>query len=73
MCQFLVWHFVGFATGLGSARSREIVTALYANNLPVSHAEIEAHQGHDAFLVSIAQYVDVLGGCMDRVDRECGA
>ena len=55
------------------ARSREIVTALYANNLPVSYAEIEAHQGHDAFLMPIAQYVDVLGGYMDRVGRECGA
>ncbi|WP_028988993.1 homoserine O-acetyltransferase [Thermithiobacillus tepidarius DSM 3134] len=55
------------------ARSREIVTALYANNLEVSYAEIEAHQGHDAFLMPIAQYVEVFGGYMDRVARECGA
>ncbi|MEW6613821.1 MAG: homoserine O-acetyltransferase, partial [Pseudomonadota bacterium] len=47
------------------ARSREIVTALYANNLEVSYAEIEAHQGHDAFLMPIAQYVEVFGGYMD--------
>ncbi|MEW6613705.1 MAG: homoserine O-acetyltransferase, partial [Pseudomonadota bacterium] len=50
-----------------------IVTALYANNLEVSYAEIEAHQGHDAFLMPIAQYVEVFGGYMDRVARECGA
>lgn len=69
--QFLVMAFTS-DWRFPPARSREIVTALYANNLEVSYAEIEAHQGHDAFLMPIPQYLAVFGGYMERVARECG-
>lgn len=48
-------------------RSREIVRALHDNDLNVSYAEVESHQGHDAFLLKIQQYVDVFGAYMDRI------
>jgi len=41
------------------ARSREIVNALVASKKVVSYAEIEAHEGHDAFLMPIPQYMRV--------------
>ncbi|GMR19835.1 MAG: homoserine O-acetyltransferase [Gammaproteobacteria bacterium] len=49
------------------ARSREIVKALHDNNLNVSYAEIDANQGHDAFLMKIPQYLDVFSAYMARV------
>ncbi len=48
-------------------RSREIVDALVAADKPVSYAEIDAHQGHDAFLIPIPRYLDVFGAYMERV------
>lgn len=48
-------------------RSREIVKALLDADRHVSYSEIEAHHGHDAFLVPIPRYVDVFGAYMDRV------
>jgi len=51
-------------------RSREITRALYANNLEVSFAEIEAPQGHDAFLLKIGPYHDMVSTFMNRVARE---
>lgn len=48
-------------------RSREIVKALQANRLPVSYAEIEAHQGHDSFLMSIPHYVAVFSAYMEQI------
>ena len=50
-----------------SQRSREIVTALIAAGREVSYAEIEADQGHDAFLLPIPRYRDVLSAYMQRV------
>jgi homoserine O-acetyltransferase/O-succinyltransferase len=38
------------------ARSREIVEALVANERDVTYAEIDAPQGHDAFLLEDARY-----------------
>jgi homoserine O-acetyltransferase len=52
------------------ARSREIVKALHGNNLNVSYAEITSHHGHDAFLLKIPQYLDVLNAYMDRIHQE---
>lgn len=52
------------------ARSREIVDALLAAGKRVSYAEIAAHQGHDAFLLPIERYLDVLGAYMLRVRGE---
>jgi homoserine O-acetyltransferase/O-succinyltransferase len=49
------------------ARSREIVKALHDNDFNVSYAEIKAHYGHDAFLIKIPQYLEVLGTYMQRV------
>ncbi|MFP4615427.1 MAG: homoserine O-acetyltransferase [Thiohalorhabdus sp.] len=53
-------------------RSREITHALYANNLDVTFAEIEAPQGHDAFLLRIGPYHDMVRAYMDRLAREWG-
>jgi homoserine O-acetyltransferase/O-succinyltransferase len=51
-------------------RSREIVKAIHDNNLNVTYAEIEASQGHDAFLLEIPAYLDVFYAYMDRVYNE---
>jgi len=53
-------------------RSREITQALYANNLDVTFAEIEAPQGHDAFLLKIAPYHDMVRAYMNRLAEEAG-
>jgi homoserine O-acetyltransferase len=50
------------------ARSREIVDALLAADRPVTYAEIKADEGHDAFLLPIPRYLDVLSAYMRRVD-----
>ena len=52
------------------ARSREIVKALHDNDLNVSYAEITSHHGHDAFLLKIPQYLDVLNAYMNRIHQE---
>jgi homoserine O-acetyltransferase/O-succinyltransferase len=52
------------------ARSREIVDALIAARRQVSYAEIEAAEGHDAFLLPIARYHELLGGYLARVRTE---
>ncbi len=58
------WRFAPY-------RSREIVRALHDNDLNVSYAEVESHQGHDAFLLKIPQYLDVFTAYMDRVAAGC--
>ncbi|HKJ94081.1 MAG TPA: homoserine O-acetyltransferase [Gammaproteobacteria bacterium] len=55
------------------ARSREIVRALLDNDKDVVYAQIEADQGHDAFLMPIPQYRAVFGTYMQRIAREVGA
>ena len=55
------------------SRSREIVKALHDNDLNVSYAEVTANQGHDAFLMKIDHYLEVLGAYMDRVATEVGS
>jgi len=49
-------------------RSREIVKALQDNRLNVSYAEVDAPQGHDAFLMQIEDYIDVFKSYMKRVE-----
>ena len=58
-CKFLV---VSFSTDwrFAPARSKEIVDALVRSNKPVSYLEIDAPQGHDAFLFPIPEYVSIL-------------
>ncbi len=65
-CSYLV---VSFSTDwrFSPARSREIVNALIAADRPVTYAEIEADEGHDAFLLPIPRYMDVFSAYMQRV------
>ncbi|KPK11302.1 MAG: homoserine O-acetyltransferase [Acidithiobacillales bacterium SG8_45] len=54
------------------SRSREIVKSIHDNDLNVSYAEIKASQGHDAFLMKIPHYLDVVAAYMDRAAKEVG-
>ncbi|HER34670.1 MAG: homoserine O-acetyltransferase [Halothiobacillaceae bacterium] len=51
------------------ARSKEIVRALLASGKSVSYAEVEAHQGHDAFLMPIPYYHEILRGYFENIAR----
>ncbi|MCX4187944.1 homoserine O-succinyltransferase MetX [Methylophaga sp. OBS4] len=51
-------------------RSREIVNAMLAAGKSVSYAEIEAHQGHDAFLMPISRYMEIFQAYMQQVAIE---
>jgi len=53
------------------ARSQEIVDALLSAGKQVTYAEIEAHQGHDAFLMPIPRYIDIMQTYMQQVAKEC--
>jgi homoserine O-acetyltransferase len=65
-CNFCVisfssdWRF-------SAARSKEIVDALMMARKNVVSCTIESDQGHDAFLLPIPRYFDVLGGYFDRL------
>lgn len=48
-------------------RSREIVNALVRAKKKVIYTEIEAHHGHDAFLIPIERYQEVFSAYMQRV------
>ncbi len=50
------------------ARSKEIVDALIAADKCVSYVEVDAPQGHDAFLMPIPRYLQALGGYMNRIE-----
>ena len=65
-CSFLV---ISFSTDwrFSPPRSREIVDALIAADRPVTYAEIEADEGHDAFLLPIPRYMEVFSAYMRRV------
>ena len=52
------------------ARSREIVKALVDNRIQVSYAEIDAPQGHDAFLLDDARYHGVMRAYFDRIETQ---
>ena len=67
--QFLV---VSFSTDwrFSPRRSREITNALIAANRAVSYAEIEAAEGHDAFLMPIPRYLDVLRAYLGRIAED---
>jgi homoserine O-acetyltransferase len=53
------------------ARSQEIVDALLSAGKNVTYAEIEAHQGHDAFLMPIPRYMEIVQTYMQKVATEC--
>jgi len=48
-------------------RSQEIVNALMAARKNVSYLEIDAPQGHDAFLIPIPRYLQAFRGYMNRI------
>ena len=50
------------------ARSREIVDALLAAKKNVCYLEIDAPQGHDAFLMPIPRYLQAFGSYMKRIE-----
>jgi homoserine O-acetyltransferase len=52
-------------------RSHEIVRALLDANKSVTYVEIEAQQGHDAFLIPIPDYFSALQTFMNNVAKEC--
>ncbi len=49
------------------ARSRELVDALMAAGKNVSYLEIDAPQGHDAFLIPIPRYLQAFSAYMQRI------
>jgi homoserine O-acetyltransferase len=49
------------------ARSREIVDALIAARKNVCYLEIDAPQGHDAFLMPIPRYLQAFSSYMNRI------
>ena len=65
-CSFFV---ASFSTDwrFSPARSREIVDALIAADKPVTYTEIEANEGHDAFLMPIPRYIEAFSAYMKRV------
>lgn len=66
-CGFLVASFTSdwrFST----ERSREIVNALVRARKQVTYAEIEAHHGHDAFLIPIPRYQEVFSAYMQEIE-----
>ncbi|HBL87341.1 MAG TPA: homoserine O-acetyltransferase, partial [Alcanivorax sp.] len=48
-------------------RSREIVDALLAARKDVCYLEIDAPQGHDAFLIPNPRYLQAFRGYMNRI------
>jgi len=49
------------------SRSREIVSALLKSRAPVTYAEIDAPNGHDAFLQEDRRYHSVVQGYFDQI------
>lgn len=65
-CDFLVLSFSS-DWRFSPARSREIVDALIAARRRVTYVDIAADEGHDAFLMPIARYLEVFSAYMRRV------
>lgn len=51
-------------------RTREIVDALIEAKKNVSYIEIDADQGHDAFLLPVPRYIEAFGTYLSRVSDE---
>jgi homoserine O-acetyltransferase len=49
-------------------RSREIVKALLDNKKEVTYGEIKAHDGHDAFLMPIPNYLQIFQAYMQQIE-----
>lgn len=68
-CKFLV---ISFSTDwrFPPERSREIVNDLLKASKEVSYLEVEADQGHDAFLLPIPRYINALKAYLMRAHTE---
>ncbi len=71
-CKFLVISFTS-DWRFSPERSRELVNALIGAEKSVSYAEIDAPQGHDAFLLPVERYNQVFTAYMKNVALDCGA
>lgn len=68
-CRFLLMSFSS-DWRFPPERSREIVDALVEAGKQVSYLEIEADQGHDAFLLAVPRYLDAFTTYLKRVSDE---
>jgi len=68
-CKFLVISFTS-DWRFPPERSKEIVNILLKAEKPVSYLEIEADQGHDAFLMPIPRYIQALKSYLGCVIEE---
>lgn len=68
-CKFLL---MSFSTDwrFPPERSREIVADLLKAGREVSYLEIDADEGHDAFLLPVPRYIEALSGYLQRVHQE---
>ena len=65
------FYLISFTTDwrFSPARSREVVDALMDAKKNVSYLEIDAPQGHDAFLIPNPRYLQAFGGYMNRISE----
>jgi homoserine O-acetyltransferase len=70
-CKFLVMSFSS-DWRFPPERSRELVDILLKAKRDVSYLEIEADEGHDAFLLPIPRYMAALRAYMNRIAAEGG-
>lgn len=63
------FYLISFTTDwrFSPARSKEIVDALIAADKNVSYVEVDAPQGHDAFLIKIQRYQEALTTYLQRI------
>jgi homoserine O-acetyltransferase len=68
-CKFLL---ISFSTDwrFPPERSREIVNDLLKVDKEVTYLEIEADQGHDAFLLPVPRYIEALRSYLNRIHTE---
>jgi homoserine O-acetyltransferase len=71
-CKFLVVSFTS-DWRFSPERSREIVQTLLKAKKEVSYLDVEADEGHDAFLLPIPRYMKALQAYMGRVAAEVNA
>jgi homoserine O-acetyltransferase len=71
-CRFLLMSFSS-DWRFPPERTREIVDALLKARKPVSYLEIDADQGHDAFLLPVPRYMQALTTYLERVSDEVNA
>ena len=68
-CKFLL---ISFSTDwrFPPERSRELVEILLSASCDVSYIEIEADEGHDAFLMPIPKYMEALRAFLKNIYNE---